>query len=311
MIVSYQTRELTLEAVDSVLSSEGVDARVFVVDNASSDGSADAVRARFPSAVVLEAGTNVGFGRANNLAFAEAEAPWVLLLNSDARFADPGGLAALVDALAGDPGAGVVGPRLESPQGVLEYSVRAFPSVSAELAGGTGAHRLLSGAWRSRRLGREFRDHAVAGDADWLTGACLLVRREVIEQVGGFDPAYFLYGEELEWCWRIREAGWRISFRPEVRVIHRRGASSGAGGGPSQRAMRLALAGEAYAVRRHRGVAYLTAFWGARLIGFAAEALLQGVVGLVGGDPARRSRAAWALRAGRAWLTTPLRGMAP
>ena len=135
-------------------------------------------------------------------------------------------------------------------------------------------------------------------DVDWLTGACLLIRGDVLRQVGGFDPEIFLYGEELEWCWRVREAGWRIVFVPDVTVVHERGAS---GAGPSAWKERLAMAGDAYAVRKHRGWAYFGAFFLARCIGLAAEACIQGGLGVLMGSGLRRERARHAARGLRAW----------
>jgi len=305
VIVSYNTAALTLQAVASAFASSGVDVEVWVVDNASVDGSADLIREAFPLAHVLALGENVGFGRANNVALKEVRAPWVLLLNSDARLRGPGDLRRLVDLLGAAPGVAAVGPRLESPEGRLEHSARAFPGVLRELVRPLGIHKLLPTGIQAPLLGQEFRDHGVPADTDWVTGACLLVRREVFDRVGGFDPAIFLFAEELEWCWRVHRAGWRIRLEPGVTVEHLGGAS---GKAPGAGKLRLAAAGEAYAVRKHRGVAYLGLFTLARLVGLSAEVLIQGVLGAATGAGERRVRAGharaaltafvWALSAG-------------
>jgi hypothetical protein len=305
VIVSYGTRELTLRAVASVLASRGVAVQVCVVDNASTDGSADAVRQHFPQVDVVALAENVGFGRGNNVGLERTDAPFVLLLNSDATFEDEGGLLRLVEAIGSDERIGVAGPRLESPGRALEFSARAFPGIAAELVRPFGLYRFLTSAARARLLGSEFHDHRSRGDVDWLTGACLLVRRATVDQVGGFDPEIFLYGEELEWCWRVRKAGWRIVFEPGVTAIHARGASSA--DTPAWR-MRLAMAGDAYVVRKHRGRAYFAAFFLARCAGLAAEALIQGLAGTVTGSDERKLRAAHAASGIRAWITAVLRG---
>lgn len=299
VIVSYNTRELTLEAVASALDARGVETEVWVVDNASGDGSADAVRARHARVRVMASPRNLGFARGNNLALAEVDAPWVLLLNADARFAAPEGLRGLVAALERRPDAALVGPRLEDPHGALEFSVRAFPSVAGELLRGTGLHHLLPAAARRRLLAYEFHDHAAGGEADWVTGACMLVRGPVLREVGGFDPAFFLFAEEMELCWRLRRAGWEVLFDPGVTVVHHRGAS---GGGESSWKLRLAFAGEAYAVRKHRGSVYLAAFAVSRCLGLAATILVQGALRALTGDAARGRRARGAARALGAWV---------
>jgi len=305
VVVSFNTRDLTLAALASAFSSEGVAVEAWVVDNASTDGSPAAVRERFPAARVIELRENVGFGRANNHAFEQLDAPWVLLLNSDATLAEPDGLARLVATLDRHPEAAVAGPRLQDPSGRLEHSARAFPSVLEELMRGSGLHPLLPAAARERTLAREQRDHQRAGPADWLTGACLLVRGDVLRDVGGFDPRIFLYGEELDWCWRVREAGWDIRLEPSVTVVHWRGAS---GGSLTTSRQILSMAGDAYVVRKHRGPAYLGGFAAARVVGLAMECALQGLAGLLGGGDGRRARARHAASALVAWVAALARG---
>lgn len=305
VIVSYDTRELTLRAVASAFDARDVDVDVWVVDNASGDGSADAVRARFPRARVIALEENVGFGRGNNAALERTDAPFVLLLNSDATFADAGGLRRMVRILEEEARVGVVGPRLESPGGDLEYSARAFPGILGELARRLGLFRLLPHATRARLLGTEFFDHGRRGEPDWLTGACLLVRGSVLAEVGGFDPGIFLYGEELEWCWRVRRAGWSVAFDPSVTVVHHRGAS---GGTAQAWRVRLAMAGDAYSVRKHRGGAYFAAFFAARCVALAGEALAQGLLGVLTGSAERRARSGWASMGLAQWMSAVFRG---
>ena len=294
IIVSYNTCDLTLQAVSSVLSCDGVLPEVWVVDNASTDDTVGRLGASFPEVNVIAMEENVGFGRANNEALRVVQTPFILLLNSDAYFAQTHGLHRLVQLLEQRPETGVVGPRLESPEGGLQYSARAFPRIIPLFIRSTGLHRFVPKGMREGLLALEFRDHSRAGSVDWLTGACLLTRREVWSTVGRFDPNIFMYGEELDWCWRVRQAGWDIRLEPEVLVRHHRGASGLRGD-----AWRVAsaMAGDAYVVRKHRGMGYLLLYGIARAAAWSLEGLVQGAVGLFTGNAERvtRARGTWSL----------------
>jgi GT2 family glycosyltransferase len=291
VIVSYETRELTMRAIQSVMASSGVSAEIWVVDNASSDGSAEAIRLRFPSVRLIAMEENVGFGRANNSALDEIDAPYVLILNSDAALPERTTLARLVESLESRPDSGILGPLLQTSQGRTSYSAHPFPSMRQELIRAIGLYPLTSRRALDRWIAKEYRDHTISGPADWLPGACLLVRGEVLTSVGGFDPALFLYGEDLDWCWRARKAGWEVTLDAGVSVVHEGAQSSGA---LSDWKIRLGLAGEAYAIRKHRGRAYFAAFAAVRGAAFILRWLLQGTAG-------RRSRAAEAWAALRYW----------
>lgn len=292
VIVSYETRELTIRAIQSVIASTGVDPEVWVVDNASSDGSAEAVRSRFPGVRLIVMERNVGFGRANNAALDRIDAPYVLLLNSDAALPEATTLTRLVESLDERPDSGIVGPLLRTSQGRTWYSAHPFPSMRQELVRGIGLYALMSRRTLDRWIAKEYRDHTIPGPADWLPGACLLVRGEVLASLGGFDPELFLYGEDLDLCWRVREAGWEITLDPSVVVLHEGSASSGA---LSDWKIRLGLAGEAYAIRKHRGRAYFAAFATVRGAAFILRSLLQGIAG-------RRLRVAEAWAALGYWI---------
>jgi GT2 family glycosyltransferase len=199
---------------------------VIVVDNASTDGSAELARERFPGVRVLELPENRGFGAGNNEGMRVAEGRYFLLLNSDA-WAVGEAVERLVAFADERPEAAVVGPRLRNPDGTLQRSVRGFPTLW-RLA--TEYLFLRKLAPRSRALnafyGAGF-DHASVREADWLFGACLLVRREATEQVGLFDEAFFLFSEETDWCYRFHAAGWKVVFCPHAEVVHVGGASHG------------------------------------------------------------------------------------
>lgn len=223
VVVSYNTAKMTLDCL-KVLTGElaGCPAEILVVDNASTDGSAEAVRATFPDVRLQVSPRNMGFGVANNMAFAQARGRYLLLLNSDA-FPRPGTVAALRQYLDTHADVGVVGPRLVYPDGKLQRSCFRFT---------TPLQAWLENLWLTRifadssSLG-DYRDwnHATERDVDFMIGACLLVRRTVYEQVGGFDERFFMYQEEADWQCRIKAAGWRVVFTPTAEVMHIAGAS--------------------------------------------------------------------------------------
>lgn len=222
VIVSHNTRDELLRCLDSLARDVGLPLEVLVVDNASADGSADAVRHGFPGARVIESGENVGFSRANNRGLRESRAPYVLILNSDVE-TKPGCIETLLSLLEGRPEVGIVGPRTLNADGTIQVS--------------SGAHLTPPSEWRQRRLVRgvrERRPRALAEaerrqarefEPDWVSAACLLARREALEAVGGFDEAFFLYEEDADLCRRVRQAGWRVVFTPRAEVVHHLGRS--------------------------------------------------------------------------------------
>lgn len=223
VIVSYNTRDLTLECLQTLGADlAGVPSEIFVVDNASTDGSVEAIRAAFPSAHVLANSENVGFGAANNQAMRRARGKYFLLLNSDA-FPRPGAIPALMAYLDQNPTAGVAGPRLLNRDGTLQRSCYHFPTPGQAWRENLGISRLLSQG--SPLADYRDWDHASEREVDFMIGACLLVRREVFGQLGGFDERFFMYQEEADWQRRINGAGWRVQFTPSAEVVHFGGES--------------------------------------------------------------------------------------
>ncbi len=222
VVVNYNTRDHLLQCVRS-LRSDGV-ARVVVVDNASADGSGDALRGSDPDAVLLPMASNLGYGTAANRGVAATDAPYVLILNPD-TVVEPGTTKVLAAALDRDPGLAVVGPRMENVDGSLYPSARCFPNL-VDAAG----HAFLGFVAPANPYTRRYRmldwDHGEAGEVDCVSGACLLVRRSAFVAAGGFDEAYFMYAEDVDLCWRLRQQGWRVGYEPAGRVVHSLGASS-------------------------------------------------------------------------------------
>lgn len=225
VIVSYNTRALLEACLTALLASSGVALEVFVVDNASPDGSADAVAQAFRGVTVIRNRENRGFAAANNVAIRRARGRHVLLLNPDTvvNAATAATLAARLDAGA-DASIGVTGPRVLNADGSLQSCGYWYPTLLGEIRQSRSANalaRLIAG--RTRPLPNPDQG---ACDVDWVDGCCLMIRRDVIDRVGLLDEQYFLYAEELDWCRSARKAGWRIVTSPDASMIHLGGQSS-------------------------------------------------------------------------------------
>jgi N-acetylglucosaminyl-diphospho-decaprenol L-rhamnosyltransferase len=222
VVVTHNAREHLAPCLDALA---GVPHDVIVVDNASSDRTPDLVRERVPSARVIELPENIGFGAANNVGMEAAAGRWYLLLNSDA-WPRADGLERLRAFAEANPQVGIAGPRLLSPDGRVQKSVRGFPTLW-RLA--TEYFFLRHLAPRSRLLNNFYGagfDYRSRRPAEFLMGAVLLLRREAVDEVGGFDPAFFMFSEEVDLCYRMRAAGWSVEFTPDAEFVHLGGAST-------------------------------------------------------------------------------------
>jgi len=225
-IVNWNTRPDLEQAIASILAdASGVQVEVVVVDNASSDGSGELVRARFPAVTLVESGSNLGFARGYNLAAGRTVGRHILMLNPDTEVR-PGALRELVGFLDSNAEAGAAGPRLLNRDGSLQFSCRRFPRPLAALFRNTPLGKLVPGNRFTRDYLMEDWDHHAAREVDWLSGAAICIRRQAWEQVGGFDEGFFMYAEDIDWCWRARQAGWRVCYVPQAVVVHRIGGSS-------------------------------------------------------------------------------------
>jgi hypothetical protein len=235
VIVNYNTKQLLRRCLDSVFASEGVALRVCVVDNNSVDGSAEMVAEEFPQVHLIANTENVGYPAANNQGLrrmgfgkrGDKRAPrYGLLLNSDTEV-PPTGLAEVVAFCDGHPEVGVVGPKLVRPNGELDKACRrSFPTPEVSFYRLTGLSRLFP---RSRRFGRynlTYLDEDQMAEVDSVVGAFMLVRREAIREAGLMDESFFMYGEDLDWAYRIKAAGWKVCYYPKVTVLHVKRASS-------------------------------------------------------------------------------------
>lgn len=276
IVVSWNTREILRDCLAAVRRHIPAGYReLVIVDNASSDGSAEMVAEQFPEARLIRNATNLGFGRAANQGMSVARGELMLLLNSDAFLLD-GSLMVLSQRFDGDPTLGLVGPRIELADGRLQSSARRFPSIGRLLLSELWFHRLLPRTRVGDLLLGPYWSHDREREVDWLVGACLLLRREVFERTGGFDPAIFMYGEEVEWCHRIRAMGWRILFSPAARVVHLNHKSADRLFGDAGRNDRCLLA-EDDLLRRWQGVWAPTAAGLLRLLGAFLRIVLFGL----------------------------------
>jgi GT2 family glycosyltransferase len=220
VVVSYNSREHLRSCVEPFVGLPGI--RVIVIDNASEDGSLDAV-ADLP--VLALARHNGGFAFGCNAGWREGKAPFVLFLNPDATL-DVESLDQLVGVLAADSRVGAVGPKLVSTNGSLILSQRRYPRLRSTYAEALFLHRVWPRAeWVSESV-RALGAYERPGAPEWLSGTCLLVRRDALERVGGFDERFFLYCEEIDLCRRLREAGFEIRYEPTAVCYHVGGASA-------------------------------------------------------------------------------------
>ncbi len=221
IIVNWNTRELLYNCLHSIFANDQeMTFQVIVVDNASHDKSADMVRAEFPQVYLISNNENVGFARANNQALPLAKGRHVLFLNSDIEVL-PDALPRLVKYLDERPQVGVVGPKILHPDGTSQRSCwRGFPSLRFAFVDAFYLWRLVPHCRLVQSSGLLDIPDDEPIEVDHVLGACMMVCREVINQVGGMDEGFFLFLEETDWCHRIKKAGWKIHFLPTAKIIH-------------------------------------------------------------------------------------------
>jgi N-acetylglucosaminyl-diphospho-decaprenol L-rhamnosyltransferase len=205
------------------LRAAGVAERI-VVDNASSDGSRRMAEAADDGMTWIDSGGNLGYGRAANLGSESTGSPFLLVCNPDLRV-EPDAVDCLVARLVAEPDLGAVGPLVRNPDGSVYPSARTFPDL-LDAAG----HGLLGMVAPNNRWSRRYQlldwDHHRPARVDWVSGACMLLRRQAWDAVGGFDPRYFMYLEDVDLCWRLGRAGWGVGFEPAAEVVHVQGVSA-------------------------------------------------------------------------------------
>jgi GT2 family glycosyltransferase len=226
VVVSFNTREVLRECLEALArESGGLRVQTIVVDNGSHDGSIEMLRADFPSVQLIISPENLGFGRANNLAFEQARGRYIVLLNSDA-FLTPDSLRRSVEHMDADPRVGLGGGRLVGRDGGLQPSARRFPTLVTDVFVYSG---LADRYARSRIFGcynRTWADPMQPAEVDWVPGAYSILRPEALAAAGAFDSRFFLYYEEVDLCRRLKAAGYTVWYWPDIVVIHIGGESS-------------------------------------------------------------------------------------
>jgi len=226
VIVHYKSPERLRECLRALpAAAAGLEHEIWVIDNDSGDERPAFLAAEFPDVRLIANRDNVGYARAVNQGIAASTAPFVAVMNPDCALA-PDALATLVAALRADAGLAIAGPRILNPDGSLEYSARAFPDHLTFLF---NRYSLLTRMFPDNPFSRRYLltdwDHASARDVDWLSGACLVARRAAIAKVGGMDERFFMFNEDVDWCRRMKLAGWRVRYVPEAVAVHHVGAS--------------------------------------------------------------------------------------
>lgn len=217
VVVTYSPGESLTAFLDSLNDATSRDVRVVLADNGSTDGAPEAAARMRPGVELVPTGGNLGYGGGANVGARAGGEPWLVVANPDITW-HKGALDTLLDAAERHPRGGAFGPAILTPQGDLYPSARAFPTL------GRGAgHALLGWWWPANPWTRSYRQESggpVEGRAGWLSGSCMLLRRSAFDEVGGFDPGYFMYFEDLDLCRRLADAGWESVYVPTAVVEH-------------------------------------------------------------------------------------------
>jgi hypothetical protein len=226
-IVNYNTKDRLKECIDSIYyQTKGIDYELIVVDNSSRDGSCDMVKCSYPEVILIANEENKGFARANNQAIRKSRGKYLLFLNPDTVLLS-NVLVILRDFFQKYPQAGAVGCRLLNRDGSLQTSSYRFPTLIQALGNIFLLNRILPYQWLRANLGYklgnlwgQFDPHDRIREVDYVTGACIMVRKDLLDKIGLFDPKFFLYFEEKDLCLRLKKAGWRVYFTPQASVMH-------------------------------------------------------------------------------------------
>jgi GT2 family glycosyltransferase len=259
IIVNWNTRDLLKQCLTSVFEhTHQLTYEIFVVDNASSDGSAEMVEQEFPAVRLIKNTENHGFSKANNQALAKASGRYLLLLNSDTKITDNAFLQ-MTQFMEMHPSVGMAGPQLLNPDESRQYSCDYFPRRPLMLL----RDKILDCCWPQNRFSRQGKmrewDYATSFQVDYLIGAVLLIRRETFERIGPLDEQFFMYAEDIDWCYRSVRAGWENYYLGETHVVHYNRGSSEKTAAQAQRLIHLRTSSLLRFYKKHYGTlsAYL------------------------------------------------------
>jgi len=227
VIVTYECRELVRACLRAIRPAVGdLTHEIIVADNASTDGVVTMLRAEWPTVSIIEMGSNTGFARANNRAIASSQGRWILLLNPDTEAA-PGSIAEMAHFMGSRRDVGVVAPQLLNTDLTDQGTARSFPTAAAAFF---GRRSLMTRLFPKNRISRRYMSGREVGgldpfEVDWVSGAALMVDRDVISRVGGLDEGFFMHWEDADWCYRVKAAGLKVFCVPAARIIHHEGGS--------------------------------------------------------------------------------------
>ncbi len=228
IVVSFNTKELLIDCLNSVeKATDNLEVEIFVVDNNSTDKTAQAIPKLFPKVKFIANSQNLGFAKANNQAIKKAKGRYVLILNPDTKLSDST-LVKMKQFMGKNPKVAIATCRVELPQGNLDRDCRRhFPTPWRAFCHFSGLSKIFSGSKIFDQYHMGYMDESLEHEIDACAGAFMIVRRSLIEKVGFLDEDFFFYGEDLDWCWRFKEAGYKIVYTPVTKIIHYKGVSSG------------------------------------------------------------------------------------
>lgn len=227
VIVNYNVRDFLQQAIASLQKAlRGISSEIFVADNASDDGSVEAIREKFPKVKIVANAQNLGFAKANNAVLLQTRSNYILLINPDTMVQEDT-IRVMLEFFEEHPDAGMAGCKILNPDGSFQLACRrSFPTPSVALARMTQLSKVFP---KSKFFGRYNLTYLSTDETypvEAISGSFMMLRREVFEQIGGFDESYFMYGEDIDWCYRIREAGWQIYYVHSTQIIHYKGEST-------------------------------------------------------------------------------------
>jgi GT2 family glycosyltransferase len=227
VIVNYNTERLLRSCLESVYAgANGTPMDIWVVDNNSRDGSVPMLKSMFPVVKVIVNPTNVGFSRANNAAISQSRSDYVLLLNPDTLIIEDA-IERMVKFMNEHPEVGIAGCKVLNRDGTLQLACRrSIPTPKVAFYRLTGLSRLFPGNKTIARYNMTYQSPQQTHEVDAVSGAFLMIRRQVVEEIGLLDERFFMYGEELDWCLRAKRAGWTVAYYPHAQIIHYKGEST-------------------------------------------------------------------------------------
>jgi GT2 family glycosyltransferase len=255
VLLNYKSKGLLRQCINGLLAApHGKSYEIIVVDNDSEDGTPEMITQEFPEVRCIVSPTNCGFGPGNNIGIREAKGRYVVIMNPDIVVLD-GALDCLVDYMDEHSDVGMVGPQLMNPDRSIQYSCYQYPTPMIPVYRRTPLGKLKSGKQAIREYVMQDWDHATEREVDWLLGACIMMRKDMLDKVGLFDEQFFLYLEDTDLCRRAWEAGWRVVYNPAAQLVHYHKRESAGG-------VLKSLRNKVTRIHIYSGIKYFRKYWG-------------------------------------------------